>query len=176
MVFVCHAHVFVFCFAKCFRDADGGGEADSIRFCCCVPEKDAGVAVGDHHFQAHEKFGFDLIEAGAGIEIIDHIVYHEEGVFFHNDSPFLELWISGVGLFEISILLSILEIKYIYLKSVNFTPEIKHCIRTGKRIVYQYQKKKNTKRTTVYLLRQSSKCAVFCFRKKELFYAKGHIR
>ena len=120
VVFVCDFHVFIFGFGKGFRDADGGGEADCVRVFGGFVEEDAGVAVGDHHFQSEEEFGFDFIEAGAGIEVIDHVVDHKEGVFFHGLFSF--------ELFEISILSHILEIKYIYLKSINLTPEIKHCI------------------------------------------------
>ena len=121
VVFVCDTHVFVFGFGKGFRDADGGGEADGVRVFGGFVEEDAGVAVGDDHFQAEEEFCFDFVKAGAGIEIVDHVVDHQEGIFFHGLCSF--------ELFEISILSYILEIKYIYLKSINLTPEIKHCIR-----------------------------------------------
>lgn len=120
VVFVCDLHVFVFCFSEGFGDADGGGEADGVRVFGGFVEEDAGVAVGDDHFQSEEEFGFDFIEAGAGIEVIDHVVDHKEGIFFHGLFSF--------ELFEISILSHILEIKYMYLKSINLTPEIKHCI------------------------------------------------
>ncbi len=95
VVFVCDAHIFVFCFGEGFGDADGGGEADGVRVFCGFVEEDAGVAVGDHHFQAEEEFCLDLVEAGAGVEVVDHVVYHEEGVFFHGCSPFLEVGIIG---------------------------------------------------------------------------------
>ena len=120
VVFICDLHVFVFCFSEGFGDADGGGEADGVRVFGGFVEEDAGVAVGDDHFQSEEEFGFDFIEAGAGIEVIDHVVDHKEGIFFHGLFSF--------ELFEISILSHILEIKYMYLKSINLTPEIKHCI------------------------------------------------
>ena len=120
VVFVCDLHVFVFCFSEGFGDADWGGEADGVRIFGGFVEEDAGVAVGDDHFQSEEEFGFDFIEAGAGIEVIDHVVDHKEGIFFHGLFSF--------ELFEISILSHILEIKYMYLKSINLTPEIKHCI------------------------------------------------
>lgn len=120
VVFVCDLHVFVFCFGEGFGDADWGGEADGVRVFGGFVEEDAGVAVGDDHFQSEEEFGFDFIEAGAGIEVIDHVVDHKEGIFFHGLFSF--------ELFEISILSHILEIKYMYLKSINLTPEIKHCI------------------------------------------------
>lgn len=120
VVFVCDLHVFVFCFGEGFGDADWGGEADGVRIFGGFVEEDAGVAVGDDHFQSEEEFGFDFIEAGAGIEVIDHVVDHKEGIFFHGLFSF--------ELFEISILSHILEIKYMYLKSINLTPEIKHCI------------------------------------------------
>ena len=120
VVFICDLHVFVFCFSEGFGDADGGGEADGVRVFSGFVEEDAGVAVGDDHFQSEEEFGFDFIEAGAGIEVIDHVVDHKEGIFFHGLFSF--------ELFEISILSHILEIKYMYLKSINLTPEIKHCI------------------------------------------------
>ena len=98
MVFVCDAHVFVFYFCESFRDADGGGEADGVWVFGGFAEEDAGIAVGDHHFQAEEEFCLDLVEAGAGVEVVDHVVYHEEGVFFHECSPFLEVGIYGVEL------------------------------------------------------------------------------
>lgn len=120
VVFICDLHVFVFCFSEGFGDADGGSEADGVRVFGGFVEEDAGVAVGDDHFQSEEEFGFDFIEAGAGIEVIDHVVDHKEGIFFHGLFSF--------ELFEISILSHILEIKYMYLKSINLTPEIKHCI------------------------------------------------
>ena len=120
VVFVCDFHVFIFGFGEGLGDADGGGEADGVGVFGGFVEEDAGVAVGDDHFQAEEEFSFDFIEAGAGIEVIDHVVDHKEGVFFHGLFSF--------ELFEISILSYILEIKYIYLKSINLTPEIKHCI------------------------------------------------
>ena len=120
VVFICDLHVFVFCFSEGFGDADGGGETDGVRVFGGFVEEDAGVAVGDDHFQSEEEFGFDFIEAGAGIEVIDHVVDHKEGIFFHGLFSF--------ELFEISILSHILEIKYMYLKSINLTPEIKHCI------------------------------------------------
>lgn len=120
VVFICDLHVFVFCFSEGFGDADGGGEADGVRVFGGFVEEDAGVAVGDDHFQSEEELGFDFIEAGAGIEVIDHVVDHKEGIFFHGLFSF--------ELFEISILSHILEIKYMYLKSINLTPEIKHCI------------------------------------------------
>ena len=94
--------------------------ADKARVFGGFVEEDAGVALGDDHFQSEEEFGFDFIEAGAGIEVIDHVVDHKEGIFFHGLFSF--------ELFEISILSHILEIKYMYLKSINLTPEIKHCI------------------------------------------------
>lgn len=128
VVFVCDAHVFGFGFCEGFGDADRGGEADGVWVFGGFVEEDAGVAVGNHHFQAEEEFCLDLVETGAGVEVVDHVVYHEEGVFFHGCSPFLEVGIYGGELFEFSILSDILEIKYIYLKSVNSTPEIKHCI------------------------------------------------
>lgn len=101
VVFVCDLHVFVFCFSEGFGDADWGGEADGVRIFGGFVEEDAGVAVGDDHFQSEEEFGFDFIEAGAGIEVIDHVVDHKEGIFFHGLFSF--------ELFEISILSHILE-------------------------------------------------------------------
>lgn len=91
VVFVCHAHVFVFGFCEGFRDADWGGETDGVGVFWGFVEEDAGVAVRDHHFQAEEEFCLDLVEAGAGVEVVDHIVDHEECVFFHGCSPFLEV-------------------------------------------------------------------------------------
>lgn len=90
VVFICDLHVFVFCFSEGFGDADGGGEADGVRVFGGFVEEDAGVAVGDDHFQSEEEFGFDFIEAGAGIEIVDYVVDHQEGIFFHEGSPFLQ--------------------------------------------------------------------------------------
>ena len=98
VVFICHAHVFVFGFCEGFGDADRGGEADGVWVFGGFVEEDAGIAVGDHHFQAEEEFCLDLVEAGAGVEVVDHVVYHEEGVFFHGGSPFLNVGISGLGL------------------------------------------------------------------------------
>lgn len=95
VVFVCDTHVFVFGFSEGFGDADGGGEADGVWVFGGFVEEDAGVAVGDHHFQTEEEFCLDLVEAGAGVEVVDHIVDHEEGVFFHESSPFLEVGIIG---------------------------------------------------------------------------------
>ena len=40
------------------------------------------------HFQAEQEFCFDFVKAGAGIEIVDHVVDHKKGVFFHGFSPF----------------------------------------------------------------------------------------
>ena len=45
-------------------------------------EEDAGVAVGDDHFQAEQEFCFDFVKAGAGIEIVDHVVDHKKRCFF----------------------------------------------------------------------------------------------
>ena len=98
VVFVCHAHVFIFGFCEGFGDADGGGETDGVGVFGGFVEEDAGVAVRNHHFQAEEEFCLDLVEAGAGVEVVDHVVYHEEGVFFHKSSPFLNVGISGLGL------------------------------------------------------------------------------
>ncbi len=172
VIFICYLHIFVFCFAECLRNANWACEPDGVRFCCGVSKKNAGVAVRDYHFQAQEELGLDLVEACTGIEIIDHIIYHEKAVFFHEGSPFLGVSRELLNRYEISILSCILKIKYIYLKSVNLTPEIKHCIRTRKRIVYQYKNNK-TKRTRVYLSRQSDKCAVFLFQKKRYFMRRG---
>ena len=88
VVFVCDIHVFVFCFSEGFGDADWGGEADGVRIFGGFVEEDAGVAVGDDHFQAEQEFCFDFVKAGAGIEIVDHVVDHKKGVFFHGFSPF----------------------------------------------------------------------------------------
>ena len=88
VVFVCDLHVFVFCFSEGFGDADGGGEADGVRIFGGFVEEDAGVTVGDDHFQAEQEFCFDFVKAGAGIEIVDHVVDHKKGVFFHGFSPF----------------------------------------------------------------------------------------
>lgn len=88
MVFICDLHIFIFGFGKGFRDADGGGEADCVRIFGGFVEEDAGVAVGDDHFQAEQEFCFDFVKAGAGIEIVDHVVDHKKGVFFHGFSPF----------------------------------------------------------------------------------------
>ena len=93
VVFVCDIHVFVFCFSEGFGDADWGGEADGVRIFGGFVEEDAGVAVGDDHFQAEQEFCFDFVKAGAGIEIVDHVVDHKKGVFFHGFSPFF--WYSG---------------------------------------------------------------------------------
>ena len=98
VVFVCNAHVFGFGFCEGFGDADGGGEADGVGVFGGFVEEDAGVAVGDHHFQAKEEFCLDLVKAGAGVEVVDDIVDHEEGVFFHGRSPFLEVGINGFEL------------------------------------------------------------------------------
>lgn len=81
VVFVCDLHVFVFCFSEGFGDADWGGEADGVRIFGGFVEEDAGVAVGDDHFQAEQEFCFDFVKAGAGIEIVDHVVDHKKGVF-----------------------------------------------------------------------------------------------
>ena len=63
-------------------------EADGVRIFGGFVEEDAGVAVGDDHFQAEQEFCFDFVKAGAGIEIVDHVVDHKKGVFFHGFSPF----------------------------------------------------------------------------------------
>ncbi len=173
MIFICYLHVFVFCFAECFRNADGACKPDGVRFCRGISKKDAGVAVGDHHFQAQEELGLDFVEACTGIEIVDHIVYHQEAVFFHMGSPFFAVNSRLLSSYEISILSYILKIKYIYLKSVNLTPEIKHCIRTGKRIVYQYKKiiRRNVQ-GCIYCGRAVD-APFFCFRKKSCFMQGG---
>lgn len=98
VVFVSDFHVFVFGFDEVFGDADGAGEADGVGVAGSVPEEDAGVAVGDHHFQTVQKFGFDLVEAGTGIKVVDHVIDHQKGIFFHGFSPFLEMRIFGVKL------------------------------------------------------------------------------
>ena len=83
MIFISYLHVFVFGFDEGFRYTNGTGETDDVGIFGIFMEKDAGVAVRDHHFQAMQKFGFDLVEAGAGIEIVDYVVDHQEGIFFH---------------------------------------------------------------------------------------------
>lgn len=89
MIFIGYFHVFVFGFDEGFRDTNGTGETDGVGIFGIFMEKDAGVAVRDHHFQAMQKFSLDLVETGAGIEIVDYVVDHQEGIFFHEGSPFL---------------------------------------------------------------------------------------
>ena len=89
MIFIGYLHVFVFGFDESFRDTNGTGETDGVGIFGIFMEKDAGVAVRDHHFQAMQKFSLDLVETGAGIEIVDYVVDHQEGIFFHEGSPFL---------------------------------------------------------------------------------------
>ena len=90
MIFIGYLHVFVFGFDEGFRDTNGTGETDSVRIFSIFMEKNTGIAVRNHHFQAMQKFSLDLVETGAGIEIIDYIVDHQEGIFFHEGSPFLQ--------------------------------------------------------------------------------------
>jgi hypothetical protein len=104
VVFVCDLHVFVFCFSEGFGDADWGGEADGVRIFGGFVEEDAGVAVGDDHFQAEQEFCFDFVKAGAGIEIVDHVVDHKKGVFFHGFSPFLVQWLLFFSYKEIRVM------------------------------------------------------------------------
>ena len=46
----------------CIRDRDWGGEADGVRIFGGFVEEDAGVAVGDDHFQAEQEFCFDFVK------------------------------------------------------------------------------------------------------------------
>ena len=90
MIFIGYLHVFIFGFDEGFRDTNGTGETDGVGIFSIFMEEDAGVAVRDHHFQAMQKFSLDLVETGAGIEIVDYVVDHQECIFFHESSPFLQ--------------------------------------------------------------------------------------
>ena len=52
MIFIGYLHVFIFGFDESFWDTNGTGETDSIRVFGVFMEKNTGVAVRDHHFQA----------------------------------------------------------------------------------------------------------------------------
>ena len=90
MIFIGYLYVFIFGFDEGFRDTNGTGETDGVGIFSIFMEKDASVAVRDHHFQAMQKFSLDLVEAGAGIKIVDYVVDHQKGIFFHEGSPFLQ--------------------------------------------------------------------------------------
>ena len=83
MIFISYLHVFIFGFDEGLRDTNRTGETDSVGIFGIFMEKDAGIAVRNHHFQAMQEFSLDLVEAGAGIEVVDHVVDHQEGIFFH---------------------------------------------------------------------------------------------
>ena len=90
--------------------------------------------------------------------------------FWINLTGFPDLWV--LISFEVSILSHILKIKYIYLKNINLTTEIKHCIRVWKIIVYQYQNNKKHETYDGVLIAETQWIRHFLFHEKDC-WCKG---